>query len=67
MYVIFKIREEQDYGYGGWKETSTRYFEIVGYTKDENKAKKIIRKLEDGRKSGYAEYDYELASNLDEE
>lgn len=63
MYVIYKEWEEKDYGYGGWKDTYTRYFEIIGVVSSEDTAKDIVEQLQ--KKDSKTDYTYEFAEKLD--
>ena len=63
MYVIYKEWEEKDYGYGGWKDTFTKYFEIIGVVESEDIASDVVKQLEE--KDSEAYYDYKVATKLD--
>ncbi len=65
MYVIFKTTEEKDYGYGGWKDSYTKYFEVIAVTADQDTAMKKVTELEKADSGSW--YDYEWAENLDAE
>lgn len=63
MYVIYKEWEEKDYGYGGWKDTYTKYFEIVGVVDSQETAADIVDQLDKKDRDAY--YSYEYAEKLD--
>lgn len=49
MYVIYSTYEEQDYGWGGWEDTTTKYFEVHGVAKTEDAAKQLVEKLQNDK------------------
>lgn len=63
VFLILRKYEEADYGYGGWLDTSTSYTEYVGFVREEQKAKDIIKELEALPHKGH--YDYEELRDLD--
>jgi hypothetical protein len=63
MYVIYKITTEKDYGYGGWKDSYTEYFDIIAVVSTEKKAKEFVKELSEKEDSkDLVEYDYEYAT-----
>lgn len=65
MYVIYSTTREKDYGYGGWKDSYTNYFDIIGFTPDKEKAKQYVEEAEKKVKSSEEiYYDYESVGEI---
>jgi hypothetical protein len=58
MFIIYNIREESVYGYGGWTDETRREFDIIGYFEKEEDAIKYCQNTE---------YDYEFVENLSDD